>query len=241
MTVSSALLDLEDLGLQSPSGAIKLRDLAGNIVFRDNGLQIKWLSTRMNDSVFNVTGAMPDVKKPFFDIRVTSSYLDMDDIVLLSRINVLKKEKTSEELSLKAWVQSDKGMINRIPYSELRTALTYRQRTVDIHAFEMKAFNGGFSGKGHIVFAPGGITRYEAAFVIDKMSAEQILKHAGSETVPITGTLTMEGDVTAEGATISDLKKTARGNCNTRYGKRLSEQVRLSVQSILHPERVATV
>jgi uncharacterized protein YhdP len=80
-----------------------------------------------------------------------------------------------------------------------------------IDAFEMKAFNGGFSGKGHIVFAPGGIAQYEAVFVIDKMSAEQILKHTGSETVPITGTLTMEGDVTAEGATIADLKKTARG------------------------------
>jgi len=212
VNVSSALLDLEDLGLQSPSGVIKLRDFAGNIVFRDNGLQIKWLSTRMNDSVINVTGTMPDVKKPFLDIRVSSSYLDMDDLVLLSRINALKKEKsTSEELSLKASVQSSKGKISSITYSELCTTLTYRQQTMDIPAFEMKAFNGGFSGKGHIVFAPAGVAQCQAGFIIDKMSAEQILKYAVSETVPITGTLTMKGDVTAEGATISDLKKTARG------------------------------
>jgi hypothetical protein len=136
----------------------------------------------------------------------------MDDIVLLSGIKALKKEKsTSEELSIKASVQSNKGKINRISYSGLRTTLTYRQQTVDIPAFEMKAFNGGFSGKGHIVFAPGGVKQCQADFIIDKMSAEQVFKYAGSETVPITGTLTMKGDVTAEGATISDLKKTVRG------------------------------
>ena len=53
--------------------------------------------------------------------------------------------------------------------------------------------------------------RCQVGFTIDKMSAEQILKYAGSETMSITGTLTMKGDVSAEGATISDLKKTARG------------------------------
>lgn len=212
INVSSALLDLEDLGLQSPSGVIKLRDFAGNIVFRDKRLLIKRLSARVNKSVFNVTGAIPDVKKPFFDIRVTSSYLDMDDIITLSRVNAPQKEKsTSEELSLKASVQSDKGKIKRISYSGLRTTLTYRQQTMDITAFEMKAFKGGFFGKGHIVFAPGGVTQCQVGFTIDKMSAGQILKYAGSETVPITGTFTMKGDVTAEGATISDLKKTAQG------------------------------
>ena len=210
--VSSDLLNLEDVGLQSPSGAIKLRNFAGDIVFRDNGLLIKRLSTRMNDSVFNVTGAMPNVKKPFFDMQVTSSYLDMDDIVLLSKINALKNEKsTSEELFLTASVQSNKGKINSIPYSELRTTLTYRQQTMDISAFEMNAFNGGFSGKGRIVFAPGGVAQYKIGFILDKMSAEQIMKYTGSEKVSMTGTLTMKGDLTAEGETLSDLKKTMQG------------------------------
>lgn len=166
----------------------------------------------MNDSVFSVTGAMPNVKKPFFDIHVTSTYLDMDDIVLLSKINTLKKEtSTSEKLSLKASVQSHKGKINAIPYSELRTTLTYRQQTIDISAFEMNAFNGGFSGKGRIVFAPGGVAQYKIGFILDKMSAEQIIKYAGSEKVSMTGTLTMKGDLTAEGANMSDLKKTMQG------------------------------
>lgn len=210
--VSSDLLDPEDVGLQSPSGAIKLRNFTGDIVFRDNGLLIKRLSAQMNDSVFSVTGAMPNVKKPFFDIQVTSPYLNMDDIVLLSKINVLKKEKsTSEELFLKASVQSHKGKINSIPYSELRTTFTYQQQTMDISAFEMNAFNGGFSGKGLLVFAPGGVVQYKIGFILDKTSAEQIMKYAGSEKVLMTGTLTMKGYLTAEGANISDLKKTMRG------------------------------
>jgi hypothetical protein len=213
VNVSSALLNLEDVGLQSPSGAITLKNVTGDIVLRGNQLLINRLSTRLNHSVFNVTGDMPDVNKPFFDIRVTSTYLDMDDIILLSGINARKRKKSTsgEELSLKASVYANRGKINSIPCSELSTTLTYRQRTMDIAALEMNAFNGGFSGKGHIVFPKDSAAQYNVDFIISKMSAEQILKHAGSERVSIKGTLTMKGDLTAEGATLSDLKKTARG------------------------------
>lgn len=213
VNVSSALLNLEDVGLLSPSGAITLKNVTGDIVAKDNHLLINRLSAGLNHSVFNVTGNMPDVNKPFFDIRVTSPYLDMDDVILLSRMNARKSKKSTseEELSLKAAVYANRGKINSIPCSELSTALTYRQRTLDIQALEMTAFNGGFSGKGHIVFPKDGATQYNVDFIISKMSAEQILKHAGFERATITGTLTMKGDLTADGETLSDLKKTARG------------------------------
>ena len=220
VTANSALLDIEDLGLKSPSGAIKLSDFAGNIVFKDNSLHIKRLLARVNKSIFNVTGAVPDVKRPFFDIHVSSPYLDMDDVLLLSTINAPKKEKSaSEELSLKASVQSDDGTIGRIPYSKLRTKLTYRQGSFDIPAFEMNAFEGSFSGKGRVDRIPGSITRYRAGFVINKMAAEQVFKYAGSETTLIAGAMTVKGDVTAEGTTISDLKKTAQGTATIMIGK----------------------
>ncbi|MCX5844127.1 MAG: AsmA-like C-terminal domain-containing protein [Deltaproteobacteria bacterium] len=217
VTASSALLDLEDCGLRSPSGAIKLSDFAGNIVFKDNGLQIKRLSARVNKSVFNVTGVIPDVKRPFFDIHVSSPYLDMDDVLLLSTISIPKKEEstkekpTSEELSLKASVHSDKGTISQISYSKLRTTFTYRQGSFDIPACEMNAFGGSFSAKGRVEKPPGGSTRYRVAFDINKMVSEQVFTYAGAETVLITGTMTVKGDVTAEGTTMFDVKKTAQG------------------------------
>jgi uncharacterized protein involved in outer membrane biogenesis len=220
VTAASALIDLEDLGLRSPSKVIKLSDFAGDIVFKDNGLHIKRLTTRVNKSVFNVTGAVPDVKRPFFDIHVSSPYLDMDDILLLSTINAPKKEKsTSEELSLKASVQSDKGTISRISYSKLRTTFTYWQGSFDITAFEMNAFDGSFSGKGRVGKTPGGIMRYRAGFVINKMAAEQVFKYAGSEAVLIAGAMIVKGDVTAEGITVFDVKKTAQGTATLTMGK----------------------
>ncbi|MHB8138178.1 MAG: YhdP family protein [Smithellaceae bacterium] len=221
VNVSSDLLNLEDLGLQSPSGTVKLKNFTGDIVLRDNQLLINRLSTRLNHSVFNVTGDMPDVNKPFFDIRVTSPYLDMGDIILLSGVNARKRKKSTsgEELSLKASVYANRGKINSIPCSELSTTLTYRQRTLGIPALEMTAFNGGFSGKGHIVFPKDGAAQYNVDFMISKMSAEQILKHAGSERVSIKGILTMKGDLTAEGATLSDLKKKARGTATVLMEK----------------------
>ncbi len=216
VTAASALLDLEDLGLRSPSSAIKLKDFAGNIVYKDKGLQIKWLSSRVNDSVFNITGAMPDIEKPFFDIHVSSSYLDTDDIVLLSKINVPGKEKPA--LSLKASVHSDKGKINRISYSDLRATLAYRQQILDIPALAMNVFDGRFSGIGHLAFLSGGVMQCQAGFIIDGMSAEQIMKYAGSER-ELTGTVMMQGNVTAEGASISDFKKTAQGTATLRMEK----------------------
>ena len=217
VTAASALLDLEDLGWRSPSGEIKLKDFAGNIVFKDNGLQIKWLSAQVNESVFNITGAMPNVEKTFFDIHVSSHYLDTDDVVLLSKINVPGKEKTA--LSLKASIQSDKGRISRISYSDLRATLTYRQQILDIPALAMNAFGGRFSGIGSLAFAHGDVTQCRAGFIIEGMSAEQILKYAGAEKELITGTVTMQGNITAEGASASDFKKTAQGTATLRMEK----------------------
>ena len=221
VNISSALLNLEDVELLSPSGAIRLKDFKGDFILRDNQLLINRLSAGLNQSVFNVTGEMPDVSKPFFDIRVTSPYLDMDDIILLSGINARKREKSTsdEELSLKASVYANRGKINSIPCSELRTTLTYKQRTLDIPVLEMTAFNGGFSGKGYIVFPKDGATQYNMNFIISKMSAEQILKHASIERVSITGALTMKGDLIAEGATLADLKKTASGTATVLMEK----------------------
>ncbi|HYA13191.1 MAG TPA: AsmA-like C-terminal region-containing protein [Syntrophales bacterium] len=217
VTAASAILDLEDLGLRSQAGEIKLRNFAGNIVFKDKGLQIKWLSARFNDSIFNVTGSMPDVEKPFFNIHVSSPYLDTDDVVLLSKINVPGKEKTA--LSMKASVQSDKGKISRIFYSDLRATLTYRQQTLDIPALAMNVFDGRFSGIGHLTFSPGGVTQCQAGFIIEEMSAEQILKYAGTEKELITGTVTMRGNVTAEGVSASDFKKKAQATATLKMEK----------------------
>lgn len=220
MNIYSAFLDLEDLGLQSPPGAIKLRDFAGKFIYNDGGLQIKSLSISVNKSVLDVTGAMPDVKKPFFDIHISSPYLDTDDIIILSKISYPEKEEsTSEGFSLKASVRSDKGKINQIPYSKLRTTFTYRQHTLDIPALEMNAFDGSFSSSSRYVFAPGGITRYQGRFAINKMSAEQIMKYANSERLWITGAVTMHGNMSAEGTTLSDLKKTTQGTITLKMEK----------------------
>ncbi|HVO67760.1 MAG TPA: AsmA-like C-terminal domain-containing protein [Syntrophales bacterium] len=217
VTAASALFDLEDLGWRSPAGEIKLRDFVGNIVFKDKGLQIKWLSARVNDSVFNITGAMPDVKKTFFNIHVSSPSLDTDDVILLSKINIPGKEKPA--LSLKASVQSDKGKISRVSYSDLRATLTYRQQILDVPALAMNIFGGRFSGIGHLAFANGNVTQYQAGFIIEGMSAEQILRYAGTEKELITGTVTMQGNVTAEGASASDFKKTAQGTATLKMEK----------------------
>lgn len=249
VTAASALLDLDDFGLRSPSGAMKLSDFAGNIVFRDSGLQINQLSARVNNSVFNVKGTVPDIKKPFFDIHVSSPSLDMDDVLLLSKINTLKKEEsknekpTSEGLSLKASVQSDKGTINGISYSKLHTTFTHREGSFDIPALEMNAFKGSFSAKGRVDRHSGGITRYRVAFDINKMAADQVLKYAGSESIPLTGVMTMRGVVTAEGATIPDLKKTAQGSSTFTMGKGfLNEFVYLSkIFSILNASQLLKV
>ena len=220
VNIYSAFLDLEDLGLQSPPGAIKLRDFAGKLIYKDGGLQIKSLSISVNNSVLDVTGAMPDVKKPFFDIHVSSPYLDTDDIILLSKVSSPKKdESTSEELSLKASVRSDKGKINQIPYSKLRTTFTYQQHTLDIPALEMNAFGGSFSSNSRYVFDPGGFARYRGGFAMNKMSAEQIMKYADSKALWITGAVTMQGNVTAEGTTLSDMKKTTQGTITIRMEK----------------------
>lgn len=225
VTADSAVLNLEDLGLRTPSGVITLNEFAVDIVLKNNGLQIQKLSTRINNSVFKVTGAVPDMKRPIIDIHVSSPYVDMDDVLLLSALHVPKdetptKEKPSSEgLSLKASVQSERGKIRETSISQLRTTFTYQQGVFDIPAFEMNVFEGSISGNGRIEKPPGNFTRYRVVFAINKMAADQVLKYAGSESIPLSGVMTVKGDVTAEGATIPDLKKTAKGTSTLTMGR----------------------
>jgi len=51
------------------------------------------------------------------------------------------------------------------------------------------------------------------------MAAEHVFKYVGSETTVIAGAMTVKGDVTAEGTTIFDVKKTARGTATIMMGK----------------------
>ena len=74
--VFAKLLDLKDVGLESPAGKVVVKDFTGHIIRKDKGLQIKSLSARISPSDLTITGLIPDLNKPYYDFQMVSSYLD---------------------------------------------------------------------------------------------------------------------------------------------------------------------
>lgn len=215
---SSASLNPEDLGLKSPD-RIKLTEVSGNFSYRDDAIELRPVEARLNKSKFKIFAAMPDINEPYFDISASASHLDWNDVLLLSRIRPAGEEKESPDLYVKASLTLDRGIIKKTHYSNLRADLTYRQREVDVQKFSVDAFGGRISGESRIFFPAEGSNRYRAVFSTENISAEQLLKAAGEKEPLITGMVTMNGKLTAEGDTGPDLKKTARGSATLSMEK----------------------
>lgn len=223
VSFSSAQVEAADLGLHHPQQPVKFRNVSGTVAFRGQDLQIGGLTFHLNDSIFNVGGTVSGIAAhhPGADIRLTSPSLAWRDVVILSAlesINPERAEKTAERTSggdgtpRKAAVQAEADRMGRLAFQNLQTTLIFDRPILYIRAFAADALGGTLDGNGRIDLADAASPRYHFNFEMDKLSAEQGLSLLDIKERTVTGTFSAKGDLTAKGAGIAELKKTALGN-----------------------------
>ena len=85
-TFSSPHFDLADFNFQAPHKAPQITNVKGDISFHENNLSIKALSGNLNSSQLTVKGVISDIDLMKADLAITSSYLDISDLILLGGI-----------------------------------------------------------------------------------------------------------------------------------------------------------
>ena len=190
----------------------QLTKVLGEISFSDNNLIIKSLSGTINSSQLNVKGAITDLHNPKADLAVYSSYLDIDDIVLLGGISrkVSQVSQKTAAPSLKATIKADKGNYSGTNFKKLNAAIILEKRIIQIQPLEALILGGRLNAK--VVIAADSLpVRYQADFKLADAAASEIINLVSVDKRELTGTMTIEGELAARGDTPAALKKTVAG------------------------------
>ncbi len=220
LAFSSPSLDPADLGLKAAEKDIRLTRVEGNVSLQDNNLQIRSFSTQLNRSVIHVKGTVRNLNNPSAELDVTSPYLELGDIILAGTLERPAKEGArARPLALTASLQADAGKIGAVDFTKLTSTVIFENNILYLQPLACSAWNGEFTGKTRIDFGMGGATRYQLSYNLERASAEQALLAAGVRNQEITGTLNLQGELTAKGKSAEEFKRSALGSTKIRLEK----------------------
>ncbi|HEY6873691.1 MAG TPA: AsmA-like C-terminal domain-containing protein [Geobacteraceae bacterium] len=221
LAFSAPSLDMADLGLRTPQKEVTMTKVQGNVALKDNNLRIKSLSGQIGNTLASIKGTIENIDNPKVDITVTAPHLELDDIMLLTELEKQGSQgETPGGLSLKATIHADTGRIKELDFEKLTTTLMFENRILYLQPFELSLFRGHVSGRGRIDLGANGYPpRYQLSYNLEKVSADRFVQAFGIDKQEITGTLSMQGELTAKGKNSTDLKKTALGSLKFRCEK----------------------
>ncbi|MBK5276072.1 MAG: AsmA-like C-terminal domain-containing protein [Desulfuromonadales bacterium] len=225
ISLTSPQLYLRDINRAPLKSDLAIRRLSGTILVHNDRYEIKDVAGQLNSSNFNISGIYSGGRDPKADVTVTSSRLDVDDLLLLTAPFVqttaagqsggvgsgaaISQSVKKTDLKLKLAVEA--GKYGRLPFSRLNAVVNQESGIVYLQSLEAGLFGGRLIAKGRV--APGGeqSNRYDLNFKLERVDADHFLP-ALDITREVTGALNVQGDVTARGDSMLDIKKTALGN-----------------------------
>jgi uncharacterized protein involved in outer membrane biogenesis len=232
LEVSSPQLFLRDLNRAPLKSDLAVRRLSGTLLLHEDSYELKDFSGQINNSNFNISGTYSEGVAPRADVTVTSSRLDVEDLFLLRgppsqplATAPLKKggagtafNQKVKDIDLKLTLAVDNGKYGRLPFSRLNAVASQESGILYLQSVDAGLFGGRLRAKGRV--APEGElgNRYDLNVNLERVDAERFLQ-ALDITREVTGSMSLQGDVTARGNTLLDVKKTALGNVRLKLEK----------------------
>jgi uncharacterized protein YhdP len=116
-------------------------------------------------------------------------------------------------LSLKASINAESGRVRDIPFERLKSSVMLENRVLYIPQLEASVAGGRLTGALRLDLAASGPDRrMQASCKLDHAVAEQLTKILGMKKEHVRGTLSLQGELTAKGETLTDIKRTALGS-----------------------------
>ena len=214
---SSPLVDPADLSLKGAGKEFRPSQVQGNISIQDQSLRINSFSTQINATRLALTGTIPDLSHPRADLIITSPHLELEDLLLLTR---LEPEKPSPGDSgkpvLKASLKADSGKLKEITFQKLSSDIVYENGILYLQPLEFQAMGGNIATKIRVDAAAGEAARYQVNFELRRISSQVLLKSLGVQKQEVWGTMSGQGDLSARGGSPEELKKSLLGSLKFR-------------------------
>lgn len=218
LTLSSPRFLLRDLNLAPATSDVAIRRMNSTFSVREGRYIIKSFSGLLNDSSFSISGVYAGGRSPEAAFTLTSSNLDVDDLLLLAKLEEWGEPATNSGMpkaDLKLKLVAEAGKYGRIPFSKLNVTAYQDAGVLYLQGLDAGVFGGRLAAKGRVAPGGGQGSRYDLNFNLERVDAERLLR-ALDISREVTGALNLQGDVTARGNTMLDIKKTALGNVRLR-------------------------
>jgi uncharacterized protein involved in outer membrane biogenesis len=232
LEVASPQLFLRDLNRAPLKSDLAVRRLSGSILLHGDSYELRDFAGQINNSNFNISGTYSGGATPEANVTVTSSRLDVEDLLLLRgqpsmtvAAAPLKKggpdapfNQAVKDIDLKLKLVVENGRYGRLPFSRLNAVASQESGILYLQSVDAGLFGGRLRAKGRVAPDVDMGNRYDLNFNLERVDAERFLQSLDI-TREVTGSMNLQGDVTARGNTLLDVKKTALGNVRLKLEK----------------------
>jgi uncharacterized protein involved in outer membrane biogenesis len=239
ISLSSPQFFLRDANLVQTKSDMNIRRMRATLILQDNKYTIRNFSGLLNTSNFSINGTYINDQAPEANLAITSSNLDFDDLLLLTKL-VDQNGKPNEKqavptLSLKLKLAAEAGNYGKLTFNKLNANLVQDSGVLYLQGLETIMYGGRLTAKGRI--APNDMhgNRYDINLNMERINAERFFQ-ALDISREVTGTMNLQGDITARGSNLTEIKKSALGNVRLHIndGKLRKFSVLSKVFSILN-------
>lgn len=215
ITLSSPEFFLRDANIASPGGDASIRRMNASFTLQDNSYTIRNVSGLLNTSNFSISGSYTGGPTPAANLSVTSTRLDLEDLLLVKPGAQGGGERKGPPLNLKLRLGADAGNYRKLQFTKLHASLTQADGVLHLQGLDAALFGGRLSARGRLAPAGSSGSRYDLSFNLERVNAERFFLALD---IPreVTGTLNLDGDLSASGDTLADIRKTALGNLRLR-------------------------
>lgn len=216
LTLSSPEFFPRDLlpGLTGPVASI--REMRASLAIHNGVYSIRGLSGQFHSSTFNMSGSYTGGVTPTANFSITSPDLDLNELLTLATAETVGGEVSRLELSLK--LAADAGTLGKARFNRMNLVLSRNNGIIYIQNLNTSLYGGTLAAKGRIARDASNINRYDLNLDMERVNAEHLFQ-AIDVSREVTGTLNLQGNITARGSNLTDLKKSALGNLRLRMEK----------------------
>jgi hypothetical protein len=211
MTFSLPIFHPEDFNYRSLPAGYQIRDISGDVSFRNDLWQVRSLSARLNDSIVTARGSVQDGRERVIKGDVSFSYLKGEDLAAMMKLEKTGDNKTNgPPISMQATVRAAAGKLDDLSFKDLHAELVYDSDKLEFSSLTWAMQDGRGAAKGSTQFPTASSPRHQYQFQLDRVPAE-VLFWTAEKDRRIRGTVTASGDLTATGKTAAELKASAAG------------------------------
>ena len=205
-----------DLALNRPDASIRRLNAAGTL--QDGLYTVTSISGLFNTSNFNVSGVYATGATPKASLTITSTKLDLDDLLLLASPKKTAETPDSSGTDIKLRLNVESGSYGKLHFSKLTAQAQQESGTIYIQNLTTGIFNGKLAAKGRIAPGGGAGNRYDLTLGLVKADADKLFA-ALDISSEVTGNLSLHGNLTARGENLTEIKKSALGNIQLQMSK----------------------